>query len=204
MTAYEEVELLRFMARQVEERREQELEDLMDRQERLKELGWYVGQVDGIVGPLTLVAREGFQAEVGLDVNPEEVTDEFVRALFAEDAPKPPPPPEPAPAPSSPSATSTNHSVPWDRLAECESNQNWSIDAHAHRGGPYHDARFYGGLQFNKMSWDWAVDVGGHDVPYWPHHASREQQIAVAETLLRIHPAGIRAWPACAAQLGLG
>lgn len=112
--------------------------------------------------------------------------------------------PSASPRSSTPAPSPSRSGIPWDDLAECESNQRWDIDAHAHRGGPYHDARFYGGLQFNKMSWDWAVEVGGHDVPYWPHHATREQQIAVAETLLRIHPAGIRAWPACAEKLGLG
>lgn len=84
--------------------------------------------------------------------------------------------------------------IPWDALAECESNQTWDINT---------GNSFYGGLQFNKSSWDWAVEVGGHSVPSWPHQATREQQIMVAETLLDIHPAGIGAWPACADKLGL-
>jgi LysM repeat protein len=83
----------------------------------------------------------------------------------------------------------------WDRLAECESNQTWDINT---------GNSFYGGLQFNKMSWDWAVDVGGHDVPSYPHNATRMEQIEVAETLLEIHPAGWRAWPACTRKLGIG
>lgn len=83
----------------------------------------------------------------------------------------------------------------WDRLAECESNQTWDINT---------GNTFYGGLQFNKISWDWAVDVGGHDVPAYPHNATRMEQITVAETLLEIHPAGWRAWPACTRALGIG
>jgi LysM repeat protein len=82
----------------------------------------------------------------------------------------------------------------WDALAECESNQTWDINT---------GNSFYGGLQFNKMSWDWAVEVGGHDKPAYPHQATRMQQIAVAETLLEIHPAGWGAWPACTRALGL-
>ena len=113
------------------------------------------------------------------------------------DEPEPEPDPEPEPEPE----PEPSYSVDWDALAECESNQRWSIDVHTHRD-PYSDARFYGGLQFNKMSWDWAVEAGGHDVPYWPNDATREQQIAVAETLLRIHPAGLGAWPACTRALG--
>ena len=96
--------------------------------------------------------------------------------------------------PPAPSTPSPSQGSVWDQVAECESNQTWDIDT---------GNSFYGGLQFNKMSWDWAVEVGGHDVPEWPHHASREQQIAVAETLLAIHPAGWGAWPSCASQLGL-
>lgn len=97
------------------------------------------------------------------------------------------PPPEPAPK------AATDHGV-WDRLAACESNGRWDIAT----GNGY-----YGGLQFDLRSWGWAVDVGGHDVPARPDHATRTQQIAVAETLLAIHPAGWGAWPACSRKLGL-
>ncbi|MEX2551160.1 MAG: transglycosylase family protein [Nitriliruptoraceae bacterium] len=79
----------------------------------------------------------------------------------------------------------------WDDLAACESNGDWSINT----GNGY-----YGGLQFNLDSWDWA---GGDRYASYPHEASRTQQIAVAERLLEIHPAGWGAWPACSRQLGL-
>jgi hypothetical protein len=111
--------------------------------------------------------------------------------------PEPEPTPEPQPEPEPPVSSGTS-GVPWDAIARCESGYggepNWSINT----GNSY-----YGGLQFNKSSWDWAVETDGHNVPEWPHHATREQQIAVAETLLRIHPAGLGAWPACTKKLGL-
>lgn len=96
---------------------------------------------------------------------------------------------EPEPQTASESV-SPGHSV-WDRLAQCESSGDWAINT----GNGY-----YGGLQFNKESWDWA---GGQQYAKWPHHASREQQIATAERLLEIHPAGWGAWPACSRKLGL-
>lgn len=91
--------------------------------------------------------------------------------------------------------TETTSGIPWDELARCESGYGdgptWDIDT---------GNGFYGGLQFEKESWDWA---GGQQYAEYPHHATREQQIAVAEQLLEIHPAGIGAWPSCADQLGL-
>jgi hypothetical protein len=120
----------------------------------------------------------------------------------AADAHEPTEEPEPV---DPPPATSIDGAT-WDRLAACESGHGgpaqWDHNRFHHLD-PYSDARFYGGLHFNKMSWDWAVEVGGHDVPYWPHEASRAQQIAVAETLRRIHPAGWGAWPECSRHVGL-
>ena len=79
----------------------------------------------------------------------------------------------------------------WDLLASCESNNTWDINT---------GNSFYGGLQFNKMSWDWA---GGEKYAEYPHQATREQQIEIAENLLSIHPAGWGAWPACTKKLGI-
>lgn len=79
----------------------------------------------------------------------------------------------------------------WDRLAQCESHGNWSINT----GNGY-----YGGLQFDMKSWEWA---GGFKYAPRPDLATREQQIATAEVLLRIHPSGWGAWPACSKKLGL-
>jgi len=82
--------------------------------------------------------------------------------------------------------SSSNGSV-WDRLAQCESGGNWSINT----GNGY-----YGGLQFNLGTWQ---SVGGSG---YPHQASREEQIHRAE-ILRDRNGGYGAWPSCSAQLGL-
>ena len=59
----------------------------------------------------------------------------------------------------------------WDRIARCESGNNWSINT----GNGY-----YGGLQFNLATWR---SVRGQDFAAYPHHASRAQQITVANRL---------------------
>jgi LysM repeat protein len=74
----------------------------------------------------------------------------------------------------------------WDRLAQCESGGNWSINT----GNGY-----YGGLQFNPRTW---AAFGGSGMP---HQASRGQQIAVAERTLASQ--GWNAWPACSRKLGI-
>lgn len=78
----------------------------------------------------------------------------------------------------------------WDRLAKCESGGNWAINT----GNGY-----YGGLQFDKGTWN---AYGGGQYAAYPHQASREQQIAVAEKV-RDSRGGYGAWPACSARLGL-
>ncbi|HEY0888973.1 MAG TPA: transglycosylase family protein [Nocardioides sp.] len=75
----------------------------------------------------------------------------------------------------------------WDRLAQCESGGNWSINT----GNGY-----YGGLQFSPGTWR---AYGGTGLP---HEHSREEQIRVA-TKLRDAQGGYGAWPGCAAKLGL-
>ena len=56
----------------------------------------------------------------------------------------------------------------WDRIAECESGGNWSINT----GNGY-----YGGLQFDISSW---LANGGDDFASRPDLASRAEQITVA------------------------
>ena len=77
----------------------------------------------------------------------------------------------------------------WDRLAQCESGGNWSINT----GNGY-----YGGLQFGLGTW---AGYGGTAYAARPDLATREQQIAVAERLRAAR--GYAPWPACAAKLGL-
>ena len=74
----------------------------------------------------------------------------------------------------------------WDRLAQCESGGNWSIDT----GNGYS-----GGLQFAQGTW--AANGGTGSA----HNASREEQIRVAERVRASQ--GWGAWPACSSKLGL-
>lgn len=77
----------------------------------------------------------------------------------------------------------------WKRLAQCESGQRWHINT----GNGY-----YGGLQFSYETWH---GYGGGDFAEYPHEATREEQIIVAE---RLHAArGFQPWPACRIKLGL-
>ncbi|MGW7412520.1 transglycosylase family protein [Streptomyces sp. NPDC054863] len=71
----------------------------------------------------------------------------------------------------------------WDAVAQCESGGNWSINT----GNGY-----YGGLQFTNSSW---AAAGGTKYAPRADQASKGQQIAVAEQLLKIQGPG--AW-ACA------
>ena len=77
----------------------------------------------------------------------------------------------------------------WDRVAACESGGNWKIAT----GNGY-----YGGLQFSASSWRAA---GGAKYAKLPHHATKAQQIATAQNLLRIQGPG--AWPVCSRKAGL-
>lgn len=96
-----------------------------------------------------------------------------------------------APARKTQPARTVSYSAPsnagvWDRLAQCESGGNWSINT----GNGY-----YGGLQFSLSSWR---GVGGSG---YPHQASKSEQIARAEMLKARQ--GWGAWPACSYKLGL-
>jgi resuscitation-promoting factor RpfB len=87
---------------------------------------------------------------------------------------------------SSPAPAVSDGSV-WDRLAQCESGGNWSINT----GNGY-----YGGLQFSLGTWQ---AYGGSG---YPHQNSREEQIRIA-TKVRDARGGYGDWPACARKLGL-
>ncbi|GAB3600525.1 resuscitation-promoting factor protein RpfA [Angustibacter peucedani] len=77
----------------------------------------------------------------------------------------------------------------WDRLAQCESGGNWSINT----GNGY-----YGGLQFSPSTWR---AFGGGQYASSAHRATRSEQIRVAEKVLDAQ--GWGAWPACSRKLGL-
>ena len=92
---------------------------------------------------------------------------------------------EPAPEPP-PAVNYASGSTVWDELAECESGGNWAINT----GNGY-----YGGLQFSLETWQ------GYGGTGYPHEASRETQIMIAERVQNAQ--GWGAWPSCAAELGL-
>jgi uncharacterized protein YabE (DUF348 family) len=73
----------------------------------------------------------------------------------------------------------------WDRIAQCESGGNWSINT----GNGY-----YGGLQFDKRTWD---AYGGDEYAALPNQASKAQQIAIAEKVRAGRGGSYSAWPVC-------
>ncbi|MEU0934809.1 transglycosylase family protein [Embleya sp. NPDC005971] len=74
----------------------------------------------------------------------------------------------------------------WDKVAQCESGGNWSINT----GNGY-----YGGLQFTQSTWRANGGTGS------PQNASKAEQIRVAENVLRTQGPG--AWPVCSVKAGL-
>ena len=88
-------------------------------------------------------------------------------------------------APATESAPAVGDDSVWDRIAQCESGGNWSINT----GNGY-----YGGLQFSAATWH---SVGG---PGLPHENSREVQIKYAKILQQ--RSGWGQW-SCAAKVGV-
>ncbi|MFC9787445.1 transglycosylase family protein [Rhodococcus sp. NPDC127528] len=79
-------------------------------------------------------------------------------------------------------ASAASHN--WDAVASCESSGNWATNT---------GNGFYGGLQFTQSTWS---EYGGSGNP---QHASREEQIRVAEKVLAGQGPG--AWPVCGRYL---
>jgi LysM repeat protein len=117
----------------------------------------------------------------------EQLPDRPLPGTAPAQASAPATPTDAASKPSQPVATTASVSGDvWDKLAQCESGGNWSIDT----GNGY-----YGGLQFSQGTWQANGGTGS------PAAASREQQIAVAQSL--VAKSGWSAWPACSSKLGL-
>ncbi len=168
---------------------EQKTDDLLKGQTKVVSEGtagtvvevWRVSTIDGVVtgskkiSSTQTVAPKPKVVQVGTKVK----------------AATPAPAPSPSsssssPSPSKPSSPPVATGSVWDRLAQCESGGNWSINT----GNGY-----YGGLQFNLGTWRAYGGTG------YPHENSRETQIAVAT---RLHAErGFNPWPACADKLGL-
>jgi resuscitation-promoting factor RpfA len=77
----------------------------------------------------------------------------------------------------------------WDRVASCESGNNWHINT----GNGY-----YGGVQFSQSTW-----AGYHGTKYAARAdlATRLEQIQVARRVLAAQ--GPNAWPVCGPRAGL-
>jgi hypothetical protein len=110
-----------------------------------------------------------------------------VAQVQAKPAPKPKTKAQKKSTPKPKRSSNVNGGV-WDRIAQCESTGNWSINT----GNGY-----YGGLQFNQATW---VSAGG--LKYAPRAdlATKAEQIAVAEALRSKR--GLQPWE-CAGKLGL-
>lgn len=131
-----------------------------------------------------------------------EVTEEPTDAVILRGTKEPEPEPEASSSSSSSSSSSnssgsnTGASAPsvangsvWDRLAECESGGNWSINT----GNGY-----YGGVQFSAPTWN---AMGGQKYAPTADKATRAQQIDIASKLQA--QSGWGQWPACSSSLGL-
>ncbi|UVY84855.1 transglycosylase family protein [Brachybacterium sp. NBEC-018] len=77
----------------------------------------------------------------------------------------------------------------WDKVAQCESGGNWSINT----GNGY-----YGGVQFSKSTWK---AFGGTEYASTANLATKAEQIAVAKRTLQAQGPG--AWPVCGKKAGL-
>ncbi|GAA3372292.1 resuscitation-promoting factor protein RpfA [Streptomyces sannanensis] len=75
----------------------------------------------------------------------------------------------------------------WDRVAQCESGGNWSINT---------GNGFYGGLQFTNSTW---AAFGGTAFAPRADLATKSQQILIAEKVLAGQGKG--AWPVCGVGL---
>ncbi|WP_276615574.1 transglycosylase family protein [Streptomyces sp. A1136] len=78
----------------------------------------------------------------------------------------------------------------WDKVAECESGGNWSINT---------GNGFYGGLQFTPSTWS---AYGGTAYASRADLATKKQQILIGEKVLAGQGQG--AWPSCGPAAGLG
>ncbi|MFI1975203.1 transglycosylase family protein [Streptomyces wedmorensis] len=78
----------------------------------------------------------------------------------------------------------------WDKVAQCESGGNWSINT---------GNGFYGGLQFSQSTWQ---SHGGTAYASRADLATKKEQILIGEKVLASQGEG--AWPTCGPAAGLG
>ncbi|GAA5168130.1 transglycosylase family protein [Ornithinimicrobium tianjinense] len=90
---------------------------------------------------------------------------------------------------TAPTAAAAETDNVWDRVAECESGGDWSINT---------GNGFYGGLQFWHPTWQ---SFGGEDFAPYAHQATKLQQITIGQKVLKVQGPG--AWPVCSVRAGL-
>jgi uncharacterized protein YabE (DUF348 family) len=115
----------------------------------------------------------------------QKVTDRGTKRVVLRGTKEPEPEETTLAAAAPESAPAVGDDSVWDRIAQCESGGNWSINT----GNGY-----YGGLQFSAATWH---SVGG---PGLPHENSREVQIKYAKILQQ--RSGWGQW-SCAAKVGV-
>lgn len=148
------------------------------------------GGLPGRQGLLTANADTRQVAEeLQSDAIPTAAAVPMEATLHAIATPVPTPAPITAAAPAPQRVVTYDGDTVWDDLAQCESGGNWAINT----GNGY-----YGGLQFSVPTWQ---GYGGAEYAAYPHEATREQQIAIAERLRDAR--GYQPWPACRIKLGL-
>jgi peptidoglycan hydrolase-like protein with peptidoglycan-binding domain len=86
-------------------------------------------------------------------------------------------------------AQSAQADTVWDRVAQCESGGDWSINT---------GNGFYGGLQFTYQTW---AGYGGQKYAQTANLATKAQQIEIAQKVLASQGPG--AWPVCSVEAGL-
>jgi hypothetical protein len=149
------------------------------------------GGLSGRQGLLTAIAdTQQVAEELQSDAMPTPAAVPMEATLHVVATPAPTPAPiAAAVAPAPPRVVTYDGDTVWDDLAQCESGGNWAINT----GNGY-----YGGLQFSLPTWQ---GYGGGEFAAYPHEATREGQIAVAERLRDAR--GYQPWPACRIKLGL-
>ncbi|MEO6018833.1 MAG: ubiquitin-like domain-containing protein [Knoellia sp.] len=113
-----------------------------------------------LTAPVTEIVAVGTKAR--------PVAPKAAAAPQAVTAPKTSSAPRPSAGNTSGAGINLSNAAMWDRIAQCESGGNWSINT----GNGY-----YGGLQFDRGSW---LANGGADFASRADLASRAQQITVA------------------------
>jgi uncharacterized protein YabE (DUF348 family) len=115
--------------------------------------------------------REASRTLVSENVAVQPVTEKVTVGTKAKPAPQAAPAPAAAAANTGAAAPAMMNEAMWDKIAQCESTGNWSINS----GNGY-----YGGLQFDIQTW---IGAGGGAYAPNASQASKAQQIDIANRI---------------------